>query len=153
MTRLEKCILAKEKGYTYDAETGKIFGVKGKEIKSKDTRGYNILTLYPIGKVKLQLKSHHFAWYMIYGNVDFDELDHIDGNTLNNKISNLRIATRQLQNRNKQSTKGYFFDKSRNKWLSRIFIDRKPIYLGRFDTEEEAKQAYLNSKDTYWDTY
>jgi hypothetical protein len=153
MTRLERCVLAKEKGYTYDAETGKIFGMYGKELTGKDTNGYGILRLYPKDNINFQIKLHHFAWYVIYGNVDFIELDHIDGNIINNKISNLRIATRQLQNRNKKSTNGYFWDKSRNKWLARIFIDRKAIYLGRFDTEEEARNAYLEGKDTYWDKY
>lgn len=152
MTRLERCELLKSKGYTYDPETGKIYNVKGKEVKTKDVHGYYVLGFTQRPKT-FQVKSHHYAWYMVYDNVDFNELDHINGDTLDNRISNLRIATRQLQNRNKKSSKGYMWDKSTNKWLARIFINRKAIHLGRFNTEQEAKQAYENSKSIYWDIY
>jgi hypothetical protein len=153
MTRLEKCELAKKKGYTYDSKTGKVYGIYGKEITSKDTKGYTILTIYPTKNTKHQLKIHHFAWYMTYGNVDFIELDHKNVDPSDNRISNLRISDRQLQNRNRKKTKGYTWDPKRNKWLVRIFIDRKPIFIGRFDIEEEARNAYLNAKDKYWDIY
>ena len=142
MTRLEKCELAKQKGYIYNAETGKVTGLKGLEIKRKDNYGYTILNL---GK-NLNLKVHHFAWYMTYGNVDFIELDHKNQNPDDNKISNLRILTRaeQTQNRN---FKGYSLDKG--KWRSQIFFNGKRLYLGIFDTEVEAKNAYLEAKKKY----
>jgi hypothetical protein len=140
MTRLEKCELLKSKGYTYDPETGKIFGVYGKEITKKDKNGYIILNF--------DVKSHHFAWYSIYGNVDFYEIDHKDRNTSNNKINNLRIANRSQQNENKNS-KGYSWDKTRNKFQSRIVVEGKKITLGYFNTEEEARHAYLEAKKKY----
>ena len=151
MTRLEKCKILKDRGYTYNPETGEIFGVWGTKITSKHNKGY--IAIQGNSNYKGSVYGHHFAWYMTYGNVDFDELDHIDNNPLNNKISNLRIADRQLQNRNRGKSKGYIFDSSRNKWLARIFINRKAIYLGRYDTEEEARQAYLQGKEKYWDVY
>jgi hypothetical protein len=150
MNRLEKCELLKSKGYAYDPETGKIFGIYGKEYKSCDENGY--INIEGNKNFQGSVKGHHFAWYMTYGNVDFIELDHKDTNPNNNKIDNLRIADRLLQNRNRNS-KGYTWDSKRNKWLVRIFINRKPIYIGRFDTEEEARTAYLKSKEKYWDKY
>lgn len=151
MTRLEKCEFLKSKGYSYDQQTGKIYGVYGKEIRTYDDRGY--INIEGNKNYQGTVKGHHFAWYMTYGNVDFVELDHIDTDRSNNKISNLRIAHRQLQNRNRSNTKGYTWDPKRNKWLVRIFINRKGIYVGRFDTEDEAKEAYLISKKKYWDSY
>ena len=144
MNRLDKCIALKKKGYTYDKDTGKIYGVFGKEITRKDNRGYIILKTLGISN----LYGHHYAWFMTYGNVNFELLDHKDINKSNNKIDNLRIISSQQNSFNKNS-KGYCFDKSRNKWLSKIKLNGKTIYLGRYNTEEEARQAYLNAKKNY----
>ncbi len=43
MTRLARCKFLKEKGYTYNPETGKVFGIRGKELKKKDKDGYFII--------------------------------------------------------------------------------------------------------------
>lgn len=147
MTRLEKCEMLKDRGYQYDPETGKIFGVRGKEITKKNEHGYIIIS--GPRKMKNSLRGHHFAWYMTYGNVDFWELDHKDVNPSNNRIDNLRISNRSQQNENKKSTKGYYKCSDRNKWASEITSNGQKIRLGRFDTEEEARQAYLQAKEKY----
>jgi hypothetical protein len=135
MTRLEKCEFLKRKGYTYDPETGKIFGVYGKEIKHKEgyIRIFNLL-------------GHHFAWYMIYGNVDFERLDHINQNRQDNRILNLRIVTHQ-QNLFNTKSKGYSWNKPNQKWVGKIMVNGKHIHLGSFNTEEEARQSYLKAKE------
>lgn len=143
MTRLEKCELLKSKGFTYNPETGKIYGMKGREIKNKNN-GYIFL--------KYNLKGHHFAWYMTYGNVDFEMLDHSNRDRADNRISNLRILNRQGQNENTNS-KGYCWDKSSNKWMAKISINYKTIFLGRYDTEEESRQAYLSAKLKYHSSF
>jgi hypothetical protein len=141
MTRLEKAQLLKERGYTYDKETGKIYGIRGKEITNVDKVGYKYVGYF-------KLAQHHYAWFITYGNVDFIELDHIDNNPSNNHISNLRISNRNQQNQNK-NPKGYYFMKSINKWGSFIQYDKKRIYLGYFNTEEEARNSYLEAKKKY----
>jgi len=140
MTRLEKCELLKFKGYTYNSETGQIFGVYGKEITSKHIRGYILL--------ENNLFGHHFAFYMVYGNVDFEMLDHINQIKSDNRIENLRISNSQ-KNAYNTNSKGYYFDKSTNKWRSTIQFNCKKIHLGRFNTEEEARQSYLIAKEKY----
>jgi hypothetical protein len=107
MTRLEKAELLKSKGYTYDPDTGKIYGVKGNEIIGKNTNGYIFLMNGLLG--------HHFAWYIIYGNVDFIELDHINRVRFDNRISNLRIVNR-LENQQNKNGKGYYWCNNKNKW-------------------------------------
>jgi hypothetical protein len=145
MTRLEKCELLKSKGFTYDKETGKIFGVRGKEVNRTDKQGYIILYANSsIGNVK----SHHFAWFITYGNVDFEMLDHINQIKTDNRISNLRIVSHS-QNMYNTNSKGYYWHKSSNKWRSRITFEGKNIHLGYFNTEEEARQAYISAKSVY----
>ena len=75
-------------------------------------------------------------------------IDHIDRNPSNNKIENLRIVT-YTQNQWNIGSKGYNFRKDKNKWRARIKVDGKELHLGHFDTEEEARQAYLDAKQIY----
>lgn len=148
MTRLEKCEILKSKGYTYDPETGKIYGIRNRELKSKNKSGYIIL--FVRDKPSITLYGHHYAYYCVYGNVDFKMLDHINEIKLDNRINNLRVSNYTQNNRNTlSSAKGYSWDKNRNKWFSKITVDYKTINLGRFDTEEEARNTYLTAKKKY----
>ena len=79
---------------------------------------------------------------------DIRVIDHIDRNKLNNSISNLRIVTRQQNNFNTNS-KGVRYDKRYNNYQSRICVDGKSFHLGIFQTEDEARQAYLIAKQKY----
>jgi hypothetical protein len=142
MTRLQKCELLKEKGYTYNPKTGDILTPKKKIVKT-NCGGY-----IRISNNRICLYGHHFAWYMTYSSVEFDELDHINRIRTDNRVSNLRMANRQLQCHNINS-KGYTYDKARKLWKSQITIDNKHINLGRFHTEEEARNAYLEAKKKY----
>lgn len=141
MTRLEKCQHLKEKGYTYDPETGKIYGMTNNEIIRKDRKGYIIL--------KNHLKAHHYAYYCVYGNVDFIELDHENRDRCDNRICNLRISNRTQQNQNRANVKGYSWNKKRNKYESYIHYNKKKMSLGFFNFEEEAKNAYIEAKKKY----
>lgn len=87
---------------------------------------------------------------VILGLTDFSLLpDHIDNDGLNNQRSNLRIAT-QSQNRfntaNKikgsSKFKGVCITKDRKKWQAHIQKEKQQIYLGCFETEEQAAFAY-----------
>ena len=95
----------------------------------------------------------HRLIYLFY-NPDFDifnkkiYIDHIDRNPLNNNIDNLRIATPQ-QNQFNTAAKGCSFHKQTGKWMARIKINKKTIYLGLHNTEEEAHEAYLKAKKKY----
>ena len=77
-----------------------------------------------------------------------DHIDHPVGQILNNSISNLRVATQQ-QNTFNRNCRGYYFDKKTNKYHAQIKINGKLIYLGYFEKEDDAKQAYLNAKLIY----
>lgn len=77
-------------------------------------------------------------------------VDHYDGNTLNNRKSNLRIATSHMNNQNRLGAKGYY--EIKNKWKAQIKVDKKKIYLGTYNTEAEARTAYLEGKKKYHPT-
>ena len=83
--------------------------------------------------------------------------DHIDHTrTLDNTDENLRIATRLQQNvnqgltkRNTSGYKGIWWCARERKWVARIQIGRKKIWIGRFDTAEEAYAAYCEAAKKY----
>jgi len=145
MTRLEKCQILKEKGYKYDKDSGKITSHKNTEIIAKTSEGYiNLYNWSP----RFSVLGHHFAYYMTYGNVEFEMLDHINRDKTDNRICNLRLSNAQNNSLN-TNPKGAYFNKQRNNWYSRICIKDKDIFLGYFKTEEEARQAYLSAKSIY----
>jgi hypothetical protein len=146
MTRLEKIQLAIDKGVTYDKNTGRIYGVSGIELKP-NKNGYVNIPLNHNNK-KFTLKGHQFVFYLEHHKI-VDYIDHIDGNPSNNHISNLRSVTHQQNHFNETKSIGYTYEPSRNKYKTQIYLNGKNIYLGRFNTPEEARQAYLDAKKIY----
>jgi hypothetical protein len=108
-------------------------------------------------KIKVDAKTylaHRLAWLYVYGEWPKDVLDHIDHDTYNNKISNLRDITRTANQHNQityhktNSSKmmGAHYHKTKKKYQSRICVNGKTIYLGMFGTAEEANKAYISAK-------
>lgn len=147
MTREEKCKLAIAKGYTYNPDTGNIYGIRGNVITSKHPKGYIRFCLY-INNKPYYLSGHQFAWYFVKKEI-VKCLDHINGIKDDNRICNLRSVTEQENHFNRTKVKGYSFNKNTNKWQSSIMLDGKIIYLGSFVLEEEAREAYLQAKQKY----
>jgi hypothetical protein len=146
MTREEKCKYAFEKGYSYDPLTGKVFGIHGKEITRKH-KGYTAINLR-INGVLYNLFGHQYAWYLVNKEC-VDEIDHINGNPSDNRWTNLRSVTRNENQWNRKNAKGYYFNKAMGKWKSTIYINWKGKHLGYFNTEQEAREAYLKAKEQY----
>jgi len=146
MTREEKCLIAIEKGFTYDPISGQVFGVRGKVITSK-IDGYVCIALY-LNKKQFALRAHQFAWYWVNKEI-VDCIDHINGEKDDNRICNLRTVTHQENQWNRTKAKGYYWSKKANKWRAEIGVDGKKICLGSFDTEDEARLAYLQAKEKY----
>lgn len=75
-------------------------------------------------------------------------VDHIDNNRANNTRDNLRIVTRSENAHNRPSARGYHYCEHAKKWIARIRVQWHPLYVGAFDTEQEARVAYLKAKAT-----
>jgi hypothetical protein len=148
MTREEKCELAIERGYTYNSEIGNIYNRFGKISKIKHPKGYIDISI-TINKKTYHLLAHHFAWYSVYGNCNTEHIDHINGVRNDNRICNLRSVTRQQNQWNFVNAKGYYWNKRNNKWQSQIKVNKKTIFLGLFNIEQEARNAYVNAKEKY----
>lgn len=147
MTELQRCELAKVKGYTYCPMTGIIRGMKGNAIISKNKYGYTHIQLYT--DKLYTINGHRLAWFLHYGNIPNKLIDHIDGNPSNNKIENLRDVTTQQNSFNRTTAKGYYFDKGKKKYKAQIRLNKKCINLGWFIDKEEAHAAYLKAKAKY----
>ena len=87
-------------------------------------------------------------------------VDHINGNTLDNRKENLRIVTPQQNSMNKKSSKnsssqyiGVRWNKKSNNWKAVIKINGKQKYLGTFNNEIEAAKARDNATIEYFGEY
>lgn len=76
-------------------------------------------------------------------------VDHKNGNTLDNRRENLRLATtsqnsinQKLRRDNTSGVKGVYWDKKNKKFKAQISLHGKAKSLGRFSTKEEAAYAY-----------
>lgn len=96
--------------------------------------------------------AHRLAWLYMTGEWPTHEVDHIDGNPLNNRFGNLREATgaqnKQNQHGPRRDNKSGFLGVMRHgdRWRARIQLDRKSIHVGLFDSAEAAHAAYLDAK-------
>tara|TARA_R110000823_G_scaffold244889_4_gene369079 strand:+ start:58 stop:558 length:501 start_codon:yes stop_codon:yes gene_type:complete len=96
---------------------------------------------------RLVYKAHNNDWD-ITDNSKNNLIDHININSLDNRIENLRILTNQ-QNRFNTKAKGYSWNKRDKKWNAQIKIGGKAKHLGVFTEEVDAHNAYLTAKEIY----
>lgn len=135
---------------TYDPNTGVFVWQKRTSNRVKlghicsclDKHGYIVIRLD--GKL---YKSHQLAWLYAYG-VFAKELDHINQIRNDNRLVNLRQATRSQQmhnagplKNNTSGVKGVSWDKRVRKWHARIWINGKCQCLGFFETLETAQKV------------
>ena len=142
--------------YTYDNKFGVLRDrrgwVAGNKIKSTSNKHVRISIL---GE---RYALHRVIWYYVTGVWPNEEIDHIDGNCLNNLFANLREVNhlKNMQNQSRahvsnKSTKvlGVTYIKSRHKYQAQINIASTYKWLGYYDTLDAAKVAYDNAKQLY----
>ena len=80
------------------------------------------------------------------------QIDHINRNKLDNRRENLRLISHSGNANNSEkitNSKGYCWDSSRKKYMSRISVSGKKVNLGRFNSPEEARKAYVQAKNKH----
>lgn len=150
----------------YNPTTGKLFWkVRSSEVdpRSKQRKLFNTLWTgkeaftrlnndgYPSGKLfSKSIRAHRLIWALVHGEWPNGEIDHIDGDRANNKLSNLRLVDKSENQRNasrrvdnSSGVTGVSFSKANNVWVVRINNLGKRIVVGTFkdfDIAVEARQ-------------
>lgn len=140
----------------YEPDTGLLFWKikrNGRDMSRslgwRDPKGYLRITFYKRGT----FGAHLLAWVIFHGEEPPSEttVDHRNGNKADNRICNLRVATsaEQSANRgtraNKHGHRGVSFHKTSGLWMARIGVERERIFLGMYQTAEEAADAYAKA--------
>jgi len=131
----------------YDPETGIFTRLKtvAGNAKKGDIAGFkqgnNCGKTYLAVTLNMKLYLlHRLAWLYVHGEFPKDQIDHINGNGVDNRISNLRDANPSINHMNmrKPSTNtsgivGVYWAKREGKWNAKIHINYKGLSLGYFD--------------------
>ena len=98
--------------------------------------------------------THRLAWLYVYGDSIEQEIDHINGDKCDNRICNLRPATKSINAQNKRAARvdsaskilGVSWHKAAKKWVAQIQVSGKKTHLGSFSEIDDAKDAYITAK-------
>lgn len=158
---------------SYNPETGKLSWKKRPSNHFKNLRSENgfdtrftdkEITSVLRGYVRFELDSssfygHRIAWKLFTGKDPVNDIDHINGNTLDNRIINLRECTHTQNMRNqgirKTNTTGYkgvtvhTFKSGNSRFKATIRNEGKYVHLGLFDTALEASMAYIKAVELF----
>lgn len=145
------------------------------EIELSNTGNYAVIDLDDVDRVRyhkwyekddgyvssvINGKSINLHTFLLGKNFEYEMIDHKDRNRLNNKKSNLRYASRIENSRNKgiqtnntSGVVGVSWHKQHQKWYARITVNKKPIFLGLFDSIDEAKKCRIDAEHKYFGEY
>jgi hypothetical protein len=146
----------------YNPETG-IFTWKvspARQVFFGDIAGTKRKDGYIQIKVKNELiLSHRLAWIYMYGYLP-KYIDHINGQRDDNRIINIREVSNQqnslnskISKNNTSGIKGVYWDKSRNKWVARLFVNGQCKFFKRFDDIDLAKLVIEEVRIKYHGKY
>ena len=153
--------------FRYEPDTGLIYWKKptqktgskrklDKPMGNLQSKGYVRLD-FRVNNRAIRVQAHRLAWYLYYGEVASDLIDHIDHNKINNKIDNLRATNHSKNIRHSSIKKAklkkraeghcigvYIMHRNYNlkkPYVARLDIDKKPIHIGYYTTMVEAAKA------------
>lgn len=146
-----------EKYLRHEEKSGELFWIS--RPSTKVACGDKAGTLCAKGYIKIMIKrkvyrAHRIVWELCTGSAPVGEIDHINGNKSDNRISNLRDVTSSTNNENRRSTGmantsgflGVDFHKANRKWRAKITVGNKSVHIGYFEDPKSAHDAYLTEK-------
>lgn len=137
--------------FNYDKDTGEFKRIafvrndgtayrRTSQIKSRHHSGYYITVVN--GK---RYRVHHLIFLYMTGKLPEGDVDHINGNRIDNRWVNLRVVTKAENQKNQgvrrdntSGITGVYYYPPLNKYHAQITVDGKRIHLGYFSTKEEA---------------
>jgi hypothetical protein len=156
----------------YDAETGRLFWklrdrsmfgsdraantwnsrYAGREAFTAKTRGG-----YRVGRVgDTAFYAHRVIWAITHGEWPDQQIDHINGDTSDNRLENLRAVccvengrNTKIHAHNTSGLMGVCWDSSCQKWAASITVRQRKVALGRFPTFDEAANARAAAEAKY----
>jgi HNH endonuclease/AP2 domain len=132
------CIIAARAAFSYDPSTGCVTRADGLAAR-RSPDGYLRISLNGSG-----LLAHRVAWLLMTGAWPLGEIDHINRVKHDNRWCNLRDVSKSTNQQNR-AVRGIKRHRS-GRWEARIRAQGAALYLGVFDTPEQAHEAYLEAK-------
>lgn len=141
---------------SYESETGNFFWNVNSGSRAKIGQKLGSYDMYGYLTVRINKKSyklHRLAWFYVHKIWPENDVDHINGIRNDNRLCNLRCASRKtnLENRTCKSESetglyGAYYDKRKRKYYSAISHHNIKIHLGMFESAQEAHNAYIDAK-------
>jgi len=112
--------------------------------------GYRYINLF-----RRAYLEHRLVWLYVHGEWPVSDIDHINRDPLDNRLANLRVATRSennantgLRRNNTSGFKGVSFHKKAGRWQARMTVNGRGRSLGLYATPEAAHAAYAAAAQT-----
>lgn len=135
----------------YNPDTGvftRLVKTSNRSLIGAASGGYGAHGYYRVSLLGKRYYAHRLAWFYVHGEWP-EEIDHVNGVRDDNRLSNLRLASRRencvnapAKLSNTSGFKNVSFNAERNQWMARGRHLGKRKNLGLFDTPEEAYQAW-----------
>jgi hypothetical protein len=145
----------------YDKDTGYFYWKQNRQkVKIGNVAGHNAKNGYCYIMIDgKSYRSHRLVWLYVYGNFPKHQIDHINRNKLDNRLENLREASKEINARNKGLRKtnksgvtGVYWSKTCGKWIAKISALEKSYTIGRYDNFYDAVKARAAKQEILWKT-
>ena len=157
MSELTKNLL--DRLFIYDPKTGLV--TRKVRTSNNVNIGDVVGSAHNMGYLTVQINKkvyllHRIIWFMVYGKFPENDIDHINGDRSDNRLSNLRdvchkenLKNKRRQKNNKSGVVGVGWYNKLGKWKACIMVDGRTIHLGYFYKKSKAIKARKDAEKEY----